>query len=352
MPESGPGMRATMRGYVEAALAVPAGTTVAVVGPNGAGKTTLLRALAGLPAPATATLSLDGRDVSDRPPHRRAVGYVPQDGALFPHLTALGNVAYGLRARGLRRRAAEAEARAWLDRLEVGDLAARRPRQLSGGQAGRVALARALAIRPRLLLLDEPLAALDVGVRASVRHALRGHLDRFDGVCLLVTHDPVDALALADAMVVVENGRIVQHAPPRDVTRAPRSPWVARMLGRNAYPGTSTGSGIAVDLAAGGGSLVAAEPLPPGRRALATVHPEDVALHRHRPEGSPRNCWPGKIREMTSTGTRLRVTVTGDGRGPEIVAEVTPPAAAELGLADGVKVWVSIKATEVGLTPL
>ncbi|MFE1267736.1 ABC transporter permease [Streptomyces sp. NPDC058758] len=341
-------LHAEVTGFTALTLDADPGTTIAVVGPNGAGKTTLLRALLGLTPRAHATLTLGGTDVTALPPHRRRVAWVPQDGALFPHLTALANTAYGLRAQGVPRAGARREARAWLDRLGVGHLAHRRPAQLSGGQAQRVALARALAARPRLLVLDEPLAALDQTTRAHVRHTLRTHLAGFGGVCLLVTHDPVEAVSLADRVLVLDGGRALQDASPTEVTRHPRSPWVARMLGRNAWPGTATPEGLALD---GGGTLVAAEPPPPGTPALAIVAPEAVSVHRERPAGSPRNVWPGTVREITASGSRLRVLVTS-AEAPDLVAEITPRAAAELGLADGVSVWTSVKATETTVVVL
>ncbi|MFI9209628.1 ABC transporter permease [Streptomyces sp. NPDC053253] len=341
-------LRAEVDGFTELTLDAEPGTTIAVVGPNGAGKTTLLRALLGLTPRARAALRLGDTDVTGLPPHRRQVAWVPQDGALFPHLSALSNTAYGLRAHGVPRAEARRAARAWLDRLGVGHLAHRRPAQLSGGQAQRVALARALAARPRLLLLDEPLAALDQTTRAHVRHTLRSHLAGFGGVCLIVTHDPVEAVSLADRVLVLEEGRTLQDASPAEVSRHPRSPWVARMLGSNAWPGAASAEGLALD---GGGALVAAEPPPPGSRALAIIAPEAVAVHREKPGGSPRNVWPGTVREITTSGSRLRVLVTSD-RAPDLVAEITPQAAAELGLADGVPVWTGVKATEVTVVTL
>ncbi|MFJ3901690.1 ABC transporter permease [Streptomyces sp. NPDC090025] len=335
-------LRAEVTGFTELDLTAEPGTTIAVVGPNGAGKTTLLRALLGLTPRAHADLRLGDTDVTALPPHRRRVAWVPQDGALFPHLSALANTAYGLRAQGVARAEARREAQGWLDRLGVGHLAHRRPGQLSGGQAQRVALARALAARPRLLVLDEPLAALDQTTRAQVRHTLRTHLAGFGGVCLIVTHDPVEAVSLADRVLVLQDGRALQDATPAEVTRHPRSPWVARMLGRNAWSGTATADGLALD---GGGTLVAAEHPEPGTPALAIVAPEAVSLHRERPAGSPRNVWPGTVREITTSGSRLRVLVTS-AEAPDLVAEITPQAAAELGLADGVSVWTSVKATE------
>ncbi|WP_030675442.1 ABC transporter permease [Streptomyces sp. NRRL B-1347] len=339
-------LHADVTGFNRLTLDADPGTTIAVVGPNGAGKTTLLRALLGLTPRAHARLRLGDTDVTALPPHRRGVAWVPQDGALFPHLSALSNTAYGLRAQGVPRAEARRGARLWLDRLGVGHLAHRRPAQLSGGQAQRVALARALAPHPRLLLLDEPLAALDQTTRAQVRHTLRTHLAGFGGVCLIVTHDPVEAVSLADRVLVLEDGRALQDAPPAEVTRRPRSPWVARMLGRNALAGTGAGDGTL--LLADGGRLVAADPPDEGARALAIIAPEAVSLHLEHPEGSPRNVWHGTVREITAVGSRLRVLVTGE-KAPDLVAEITPQAAAELGLADGTSVYTSVKATEVTL---
>ncbi|MFG2484000.1 ABC transporter permease [Streptomyces virginiae] len=341
-------LHATVTGFNELTLDAEPGTTIAVVGENGAGKTTLLRALLGLTPRAHAALRLGDTDVTALPPHKRQVAWVPQDGALFPHLTALGNTAYGLRARGVSRAQARREALAWLDRLGVLHLADRRPAQLSGGQAQRVALARALAARPRLLLLDEPLAALDQTTRARVRHTLRTHLAGFGGVCLIVTHDPVEAVSLADRVLVLAHGRALQDAPPAEVTRNPRSPWVARMLGRNAWPGTASADGLTL---AAGGRLVVAETLTEGAKALAIIAPEAVSVHTDRPGGSPRNVWPGTVREITAVGSRLRVLVASD-TAPDLVAEITPDAAAELGLVDGAAVWTSVKATEVTLVRL
>ncbi|TGB11534.1 ABC transporter permease [Streptomyces sp. MZ04] len=341
-------LRAEVTGFDRLTLDAEPGTTIAVVGPNGAGKTTLLRALLGLTPRAHAELRLGGTDVTDLPPHRRHVAWVPQDGALFPHLNALANTAYGLRAHGVPRAEARRAAQEWLDRLGVGHLADRNPAQVSGGQAQRIALARALAARPRLLLLDEPLAALDQTTRAQVRHTLRTHLETFGGVCLIVTHDPVEAVSLADRVLVLDEGRAVQDAPPAEVTRHPRSTWVARMLGRNAWPGTASPDGLALP---GGGTLVVADPLPEGADALAIIAPEAVSVHRDRPTGSPRNVWPGTVREITTSGSRLRLLITSP-QAPDLVAEITPQAAAELGLADGTSVWTSVKATEATVVTL
>ena len=231
-------------GRLSAALDAAAGDVVAVIGPNGAGKSTLLSAVAGL-LPVAGRVEVAGRDWNAPPlPVRdRGVGLVPQDRSLFPHLTALENVAFGLRARGERPATARVRAQEWLDRLGVGDLGRRRPHALSGGQAQRVALARALVTDPAVLLLDEPFAGLDVGVATSLRIALAEHLASYSGVTLLVTHDALDALTLADRVVVIDEGRIAQTGTPHEIAARPRTEHVARLGGLNVVPGRAGAAG-------------------------------------------------------------------------------------------------------------
>ena len=334
---------------LQAELQVGTDEVVAVLGPNGAGKTTLLRALAGLVRLAAGRVSLSDTVLEDAvsgifvPPERRSIGVVFQDYLLFPHLSALENVAFGLRCRGLSRTDARQRAHGWLDRLGVGKYAAVRPPELSGGQAQRVALARALAVEPALLLLDEPLAALDVSTRAEVRRDLRRHLAAFGGTRVLVTHDPLEAMALADRLVILEHGRVVQSGSPTAVTAQPRSAYVADLVGVNLLRGRASGG--LVELQAGGTLYV------PGAgegEVFAVIHPRAVALHRVRPEGTPRNVWRAHIEGLDDEGQRVRVRVGG---ALPIVAEVTPAAVTALALDRGGDVWVSVKATEITTYP-
>jgi molybdate transport system ATP-binding protein len=330
-------------------LTVATGELVVLLGPNGAGKTTLLRALAGLVPLDRGRVVLDGKVLEDAaagewmPTEQRPIGFVFQDYLLFPHLSALENVAFGLRARGLGRAEARRRARAWLDRVGLAAHAGARPRALSGGQAQRVALARAMVADPRLLLLDEPLAALDAATRSEVRRDLRRHLASFDGIRLLVTHDPLEAVALADRLVVLEGGRVTQTGSPAEVSAQPRSRYVAELVGVNLYRGRADGRNVRL---ADGGTVVAAD-IHHGE-VFAAVHPHAVALHRRVPEGTPRNVWAGTADSLEVIGDRVRVRVAGT---VPIVAEVTPAAASELGLADGGPVWASVKATEVTVYP-
>ena len=329
---------------LDVSLAVDAGETVAVLGPNGAGKTTLLRALAGL-TPFRGRVVLDGTVLDDSDagrhvaPEERHVGVVFQDHMLFPHLTALDNVAFGLRARG--RHGAEEVARQWLERAGLADRAAARPHELSGGQAQRVALLRTLATEPRLLLLDEPLSALDVSVRAEVRRALSRQLADFDGVRLIVTHDPLEAIALADRLVVLEHGTIVQSGSAAEVTARPRSKFVADLAGVNLLRGRARGDHVELD---GGASL--AVPEAGDGDVLAVIHPRAVALYRTRPDGTPRNVWQAQAEDLDLEHERVRVRLGGP---VPLVAEVTPSAVRELQLDAGAKVWVAVKATEISV---
>jgi len=335
---------------LEVALTAEPRAVLAVLGPNGAGKSTLLRLVSGLLPLNAGTVRIGGDVVDDPdrsvfvPPQERRVGVVFQDHRLFPHLRVLDNVAFGPRSRGVPRPDARAAAAEWLERLGLAELAARRPRQLSGGQAQRVALARALASEPAALLLDEPLAALDVQTRAEVQGELREHLREFAGPTLLVTHDPIEALLLAGRIVVLERGRVAQEGSPADITSRPLTPYVARLVGMNLYEGRSAGTAVALD---GGGHLVAAD-APPGR-VLVAVRPSAITVHTEQPHGtSARNAWPGRVAGLAPLGDRVRVSVSGD---PSATVDVTAAAVAELALAPGAPVWLSAKATDVTAYP-
>ena len=350
---------------LEVAVAVAPGQVLAVLGPNGAGKTTLLRTLAGLGALTEGMIAVAGRTWDDAragvfvPAADRGVGFVFQDYRLFPHLTVLDNVAFAARARGAARPLARAEAVAWLERLGASALAGRRPGELSGGQAQRVALARALASDPALLLLDEPLAALDARTRLAVRSELRTHLTGFAGPTVLVTHDPLEAMVLADRILVLEGGRAVQEGAPADVARRPATDYVARLMGLNLYAGVlAPGPGHPVVLD-GGGTLYAAghgqghgqgegdreDPIAVGGRVLVVVSPSAIALHPSEPvAGSVRNTWTGVVAGLELLTDRVRVAVEGS---PPALVDVTPAAVAELHLEPGRRVWLTVKATEV-----
>ncbi len=320
-------------------LQVPAGEVVALLGPNGAGKSTSLQALAGLTALSAGHVTLAGRPVQHLPPAARRVGLVFQDHLLFPHLSARENVAFGLRAQKVRKALARSRADAWLQRMDLGGQAERRPDQLSGGQQQRVALARALATDPALLLLDEPLSALDAATRMAVRTDLRRHLDAFAGCTVLVTHDPLDAMVLADRLVVLEHGRVVQEGTPAQVARAPRTDYVARLVGLNLYRGTAAAGLVSVH---GGGTLTTTDAV--DGAVFAAFAPSTVVLHAVAPTGSARNAWSGRVAGLELHGDTVRVRLDAC---PPVLADVTPAAVAELGLHVGAPVWAAVKATEV-----
>ena len=298
----------------------------ALLGPNGAGKTTLLRALAGLLPIDDGHITIGAEVVDDPgrrvfvPPERRSVGVMFQDYLLFPHMSARDNVAFGVREGGCSQREARRRADAWLEQVGLRDHAPALPRELSGGQMQRVALARALAVEPAVLLLDEPLAALDVQNRSYTRRTLRDALSVSRGARLLVTHDAVDALVLADRVLIMQDGRIV-----------------------NLYRGRGEGQCVVLD---GGQRIVASEPHEGD--VLAVVAPHTVALSRTRPESSARNVWPATVDHLERLGTRVRVQLTGS---IPVIAEITPAAVDALDLREGNEVWAAVKATEVEVYP-
>lgn len=323
---------------------------VAILGPNGAGKSTMLAVIAGLMRPDSGQATLDGRVLFDVgrpeaapvwvPAHARGVALLPQEPLLFPHLSALDNVAFGPRSAGRSRRDARALASRWLTEVEAAQYADRRPGRLSGGQAQRIAVARALAAEPQLLLLDEPMAALDVEVAPMLRQMLRRVLA--DRSVVIVTHDVLDALLLADRVVVVEDGKVVEEGATAQVLARPRSDFAARIAGLNMVRGTLEGHGVR----AADGLLVeglAEEPIGSGEEAVAVFRPSAVGVYRQPPGGSPRNVLGVTITDLEPHGDQVRV------RSGQLSADVTAAAVADLDLAPHTPVLFAVKASEVAI---
>ncbi|MBE7325737.1 ATP-binding cassette domain-containing protein [Nocardioides sp. Y6] len=331
---------------------VPRGSTLAVLGPNGAGKSTILHAVAGLLRPHDARIALGGRVLSEVvdghartwvPAHRRRVSLLAQQADLFPHLTVRDNVAFGPRSRGSGRTQAGEIAEEWLDRVGLEALGQRRPSQLSGGQAQRVAVARALAAAPDLVLLDEPFAALDVDATPALRHVLGEVLA--ERTAVIVTHDVLDAVLLADAVAVVEEGRVVEHGPTHEVLSRPRSRFGARIAGLNLVAGTWDGSGVRTrDGRRLQGTLREAG-VGDGAPVVALFRPAAVAVHLDTVPGSPRNVVEVTVSTLEPHGDLVRV------RGDDLHADITPAAVAELRLAPGMRAQFVVKAAEVEIHP-
>ncbi|MEX1125549.1 MAG: ATP-binding cassette domain-containing protein [Acidimicrobiia bacterium] len=332
---------------LDISITIPPGRTVALLGPNGAGKSTAVAALAGLIQVDEGRIVLGGRTLDDSerarfvPPEERMVGVVFQDYVLFPHLTVAENIAFGPRSHRMGREPAMQRAALWMNRLALDDLAQRKPGQLSGGQAQRVALARAMAIEPDLLLLDEPLSALDVATRARLRRALSDHLAQFPGPRLLITHDPSEAFLLADEIHVIEDGRVTQVGTANDIRLRPKTPYIADLAGSNLLSGTARDGSVAI----GNSQLQIADHSLEGP-VLVTIHPRTIALHRGRPDGSARNTWETSVTLIELLGDRARLQVSDP---VALTIEITPEAVEALELKTGARVWVSIKATEIGV---
>ncbi|HUF36061.1 MAG TPA: ABC transporter ATP-binding protein [Gemmatimonadales bacterium] len=334
-------------------LSLRQGETTVLVGESGAGKTTVLRLVAGLDQPDEGRIVLDDWTWLDTatgvtlPAWRRGVGYVFQDYALFPHLTVADNVGFGLRAAGVGRRETAERARATLDRLGIGDLAGRRVSALSGGQQQRVALARAVVLDPDVLLLDEPMSALDLRTRRGIRAELRRLLRGLPCSTLYVTHNPVEAMFFGERLVAMERGRVTQSGTRDDLLRHPRSAYVAELVGTNLlYGSAAMERGGGVEIRTGDGPLAVRQDAAEGE-VFATVSPRDITLYRERPEASAQNLFTGPIVELVPEppgGERVRVAL---GTVPPLVAEVTREAVAALELREGLVVHAGFKATGV-----
>ena len=338
--------------------AAPGDTTV-LVGESGAGKTSVLRLLTGLDRLDEGRVVLDGATLADPaaglhvPAWQRSIGYVAQDYALFPHLSVRENVAFGLRAGGVPARRVTPAVTAALDVVGIAALADRMPHQLSGGQHQRAALARALVLEPRLLLLDEPLSSLDVQTRRALRVELRTLLQRLPCVTVYVTHSPIEALVFGDQVVVLEGGRVAQAGSRGELLRYPRSPFVAELVGTNLFigrpaemPADGGGLGGPGLIRTPEGAVAVGDTSGPGTVYL-TVNPREIMLSRTLPEGSPQNVFAGPVLELIPEppgGERVRVVLATQ---PPLVAEVTREAVASLALTEGVPVYAAFKATGV-----
>ena len=335
---------------LDLSLEVEPGACLAITGPSGAGKSTLLRTVAGLFRPARARVTcagqtwLDTQAGIDLPPERRGTGFVFQDYALFPHLSALGNVAYGLPRRERRERAREL-----LDRFGLEPRAHARPRELSGGERQRVALARALARSPRVLLLDEPLSALDARTRAQSSRTLAEVLAGAEVPALLVTHDFADAALLGHEVAVLDEGRLVQRGSPSELAGSPASAFVADLTGAVVLTGQAHREGelTLVDLDGGGTATSTDHAVGP---VAVSVHPWEIALEpaASAPHGSQRNRLRAEVVSVTELGGRARVALRA---GQPLAAEVTGTAAAELELRPGTPVEAVWKAAATRVVP-
>ena len=348
---------------VDLEFAVAAGEVLAVLGPNGAGKSTALHVIAGLVRPDSGMVRVGERLLTDTSAgvhiatHDRRVGLMLQDPLLFPHLSVAANVAFAPRShRGLRGRFSRLDSRAvatrWLTQVDAAELADRMPRQLSGGQSQRVALARALAAEPDVLLLDEPLAGLDVAAATAIRKVLRRVLAREGRSGLLITHDLVDVLTLADRVLILESGRIAEIGSAAAVLATPRSRFGARFAGVNLVSGSADAHGVLTTEWGSawhgnpGADVVAGEP------AVALFSPAAVAVYRDKPHGSPRNTVEVMVAELDSRGPAIRVRSDEQPDGaPGLAADITAESAAELRLVPGDRVYFSVKAQEVSVHP-
>jgi molybdate transport system ATP-binding protein len=335
------------RGF-EVDLEVATGETLAILGPNGSGKSTLLEMIAGLVRPDAGTAQLGERVLFDLgldsqhtwvDPHRRAVSLLAQNALLFPRMSVRDNVAFGPQSTGAGRTNARERAALWLTEVDAAEFASRKPAQLSGGQAQRIALARALATEPDLLLLDEPMAALDVTVAPTLRRLLRRVLAR--QTAILVTHDVLDAYMLADRVAVMNAGHVVEVGQTRAVFEHPRSPFTAALVGLNLLTGVRTARGFTtpagLELRANGTGLAA------GRTVAATLPPGAIRVSEATSTNAGVNAVEVRVIDLEPRGDLIRVNTE------LMFADVPPAVVADLDLVPGASVWISFPASELQL---
>jgi len=337
-------------------LDISPGEYFVILGPTGAGKTVLLETIAGLHRPHRGRILLDGEDVTGVPPERRGIGFVYQDYMLFPHLSVVNNIAFGVKLRGLSRQAIEERVAAVSQLLGIDHLLHRSPRTLSGGEQQRVALARALVVEPRILLLDEPLSALDPEMREGLQRELARVHAQLGTTTLHVTHDFEEAVALGERIVVVNEGRVIQVGPSDAIFRRPNSEFVARFVGvRNIFPGTAHGgeNGSQVfRLDASPGALEGADSCVTEIAAVtelagprhASIRPEDILISREPLRSSARNSFRGRIVGIVDRGTVVYVTVHVP---PDFACMITRRSLEEMELREGLEVYVAFKASAV-----
>ncbi len=362
------------------------GKTTVLLGESGAGKSTVLRLLAGLLHAQKGHISFNGTSYYDSerhlvvPPQERPFGYVFQDYVLFPHLNVFENIAFGLRAQHLPRRLIGQRVEEVLAQVRLTGFETRRPHQISGGQQQRIAIARVLALRPRLLLLDEPLAALDVQTRREVRQELRRILSEINVTTILVTHQYLEALLFGEQILVLDHGTIIQQGGQQELREYPRSPYVAELIGVNFFQGRIAGYEqdrlCIIHLQDGletGEVIAALKELKPvtqaahtlqtrpdrpaiGQEVFVVVHPRSITLHQERPQSSARNVFRGEISHVLRLGTtvgeedgHVRVSIMLAGMTAPLTAEVTEASAVRMTLSEGRTVYAAFKATEASV---
>jgi len=328
----------------DVSLDIAAGEYFVILGPTGAGKTVLLETIAGLHSPRKGSIFLDGEDVTNVAPERRGIGFVYQDYALFPHLSVSGNIAFGLKLRGLDRKTIEERVAGISQLLSIAHLLQRRPETLSGGEAQRVALARALVLKPRLLLLDEPLSALDPETRGGLQRELRKLHRQLGTTTVQVTHDFEEAVALGDRITVVNEGWVVQVGSPEEIFRKPACEFVARFVGmRNIFRGEVRPARDGHKVLCLDGVKIAAVTDLSGE-AHGSIRPEGIILSREPLRSSARNCFRGSIVSIEDRGSVAYITVRVP---PDFTCMITRMSLEEMELREGLEVYIAFKASSV-----